>query len=170
MVQVKAFPHYRTKVEFCDKIKGQILSWQILSWQILSWQILSWQIYVPSAASALKIRLICSWPASIVAKGFYLQFTRFILSRFKILECPSFAARDNLCLSSKLIWVKLHAFRSFYDKWSTRLSRFCSFNRFCPVFTQCRRFVWRFDRFGQNLSSRDKPSALVKFDDDRKFV
>ena len=74
-------------------------------------------------------------PASIVAKGFHLQFQGFILCRFRILESPSFAAKDNFCLSSKLISVQLRAFRSSYDQWLTSLSRFCLFSRFCRILT-----------------------------------
>ena len=48
-------------------------------------------------------------PASIVGKGFHLQFQAFILGRFRILESPRFSAKGNFCLSSKLISVQLRA-------------------------------------------------------------
>ena len=38
--------------------------------------------------------------ASIVAKGFHLQFPGFIQNCFKILDSLSIATKDNLCLSS----------------------------------------------------------------------
>ena len=104
----------------------------------------SWQILVSSVASALKIQS-CQFPsvpdlfirpASIIAKGFHLQFPGFILSRFKILESPNFAAKDNFCLSSKLVLVQIHSCRSLYDKWLTSLLRFCLFSRSCQIFTQ----------------------------------
>ena len=104
-------------------------------------------------------------PASIPCQRSATPIPGFILSHFKILESPSFATKDNFCLSSKLISVQLHACRSVYDKWSSSLSLFSLFSRFCPVLTWdkfWRRCVWRVIRFGQNLSSGEKPSALVK--------
>ena len=53
----------------------------------------------------------------------------------------------------------------FSDKWLTSLAQFCLFCRFLPRFYPgqlCRRCVWRFVCFGQNLSGRHKPSALMK--------
>ena len=102
-------------------------------------------------------------PASIVAKGFHLQFQGFILSHIKSLELLS---KRQFSLSRKLISVQLHGSCSLYDEWLTRLSRFCLFSRFCPIFTRekfCLWCFWRFVRFGQNLSSRDKPHVLVRF-------
>ena len=52
------------------------------------------------------------------------QFPRLVLSRFQNIKCPSFAANDNFCLSSKLISVQLHTCHRFYEKWLTRLWRF----------------------------------------------
>ena len=81
-------------------------------------------MFVSSVAFAIKIESrqiqsvpdLFTRPASIVAKGFHLQFPGFILSRFKILESPNFAAKDNFCLSSKLVLVQIHSCRSLYDK------------------------------------------------------
>ena len=70
-------------------------------------------------------------PDSIVAEGFHLQFF------FKLYNLsPSFAAKDNFCLSSKLITVKLHACRGFttYD-WQ-RFIVVLSISRFCLIFTR----------------------------------
>ena len=59
-------------------------------------------VYIPSAPDQI-IR-----PANTVAKGFHLQFPEFILSRFNTFGISSFAAKDNFCLSRKLISVQLH--------------------------------------------------------------
>ena len=79
------------------------------------------------------------------------QFPRLVLSRFQNIKCPSFAANDNFCLSSKLISVQLHTCHSFTtNDWQGYKSL---------VYRRC---VWRHVWFGQNLWSCDKPSALVK--------
>ena len=104
-------------------------------------------------------------PASRVCQKIKPPISRICPSFFKILESSCFATKDNYCLPTLLISVHLQAGRSFYDKWSTSLSRFCLFSRFCSVFIwdkSCRRCVWRFIRLGQNLSNHDKPSALAK--------
>ena len=69
-------------------------------------------------------------PASIVVKGFHLQFSGFIPSHFRILESPSFVVNDNYSLSRKLSLIQLHACLSSYDKWFTSLLRLCSFSQF----------------------------------------
>ena len=51
-----------------------------------------------------------------LAKGFHLQFSGFIQSRFKILESQIFATKNNFCLSGKLISVQLRAGHSFCNK------------------------------------------------------
>ena len=79
------------------------------------------------------------------------QFPRLVLSRFQNIKCPSFAANDNFCLSSKLISVQLHTCHSFTtNDWQGYKGL---------VYRRC---VWRYVWFGQNLWSCDKPSALVK--------
>lgn len=51
-----------------------------------------------------------SCPAVSSSADNYLQFSGFILSRFKSWESSSFASKDNFfCLSSKLILVQLHS-------------------------------------------------------------
>ena len=91
-----------------------------------------------SLAYALKIskptNSVSAWSVHktvIVAEGFHLQFF------FKLYNLsPSFAAKDNFCLSSKLITVKLHACRGFttYD-WQ-RFIVVLSISRFCLIFTR----------------------------------
>ena len=104
----------RQNWNYPNKIKGQILSWQVFVLSVAS----TLKISNPSnsISACLSIRL-----ASIVAKGFHLQFPGFIPSPIKTLESPSFAEKDNFCLCSKLnsvqklqlkyrqpIWEKLH--------------------------------------------------------------
>ena len=101
-------------------------------------------------------------PASIVAKGFHLQLPGFILSPFKILESPNFAAKDNFCLSSKLISVQSLSCRGLYDKWLTSLSRFCLFTRSCQVFT------W--ENFGRRWASFKICLLWPKFIKSRKTI
>ena len=100
---------------------------------------LSWQIFVSSVVFGLKISKLSS-SVSICSvhntshKGFHLQFLGCIWDHLKILEAPSFATKENFCLSSRLISVQLHGGHSFYDKWSINLSQFCLFSWSYPLF------------------------------------
>ena len=89
------------------------------------------------------------------AKRFHLQFSGFILSRFKILESQSFARKNNFFLSGKLISVQLRAGHSLCNNLLTSLSRFCLVSRLCPVFTWDEFFRDVFqDLFVQNCLSK----------------
>ena len=98
-------------------------------------------------------------PASLVCQRIKPPISRICPSHFKILESPGFATKDNYCHSTILISGQSHAGRGIYDKWSTSLSRFCLYSRFCPIFTQEKSF---FGSTFEDLSGSDKPSALGK--------
>ena len=138
---------------------------------------MSWQIFVSSVVFGLKISKLSS-SVSICSvhktshKGFHLQFLGFIWNHLKILEAPSFATKENFCLSSRLISVQLHGGHSFYNKWSINLSQFCLFSWSYPVF-------W--DNFVSGVFEDLSTSAKIcqvttnhphlwNVGDDRKFV
>ena len=89
-------------------------------------------------------------PASIVAEGFHSQFFFKLYNR-----SPSFAAKDNFCLSSKLITVKLHACRGFTTNDCQRLIVVLFIGRFCLSFTR--------DKFCSVGNASEDLSALAKF-------
>ena len=95
-----------------------------------------------------------------------IRTTGFILRRFKILECPSFAAKDSFRqISSKLISVQLHACVAYTTIDGELYHGFVYLVDFTKFLTWDKFFwhyIWRFVCFGQNLSRRDKPSALIK--------
>ena len=103
----------------------------------------------------LRFRVIKCWNRNKKRSKEPLQNKEMAFPFLKFLESPSFATKYKYYPSPILISVQSHAGSSIYDKWSTSLSQFCLFSRFCPVFTQdksfFRRYVWRFVRSRQTI-------------------
>ena len=105
------------------------------------------------------------WLVGMVCQSIQTSIPRIHLKSFQSFKNPRV---------SQEMTTTVYSGGTFCNKWSTSSTRLCLFSRFSPVFTRgkfCRRCTWRFSCFSQYLSSRDKPSILLKgvFEDRKCF-